>query len=150
MGSIPSAVNIPLSNFEKALSLDGGDFQKTYGFRKPQQNQKIIVYCKAGKRSGTALGLAKGQGFSNVRNYAGSWLDVSESLPPRPFMLLLMVPISSGQPTSRKIPTRFEDKEDLYAFWQILKPATVQLSTTTTAAKSPSLICARRTAFAND
>lgn len=79
MGSIPSSVNVPLSNFEKALDLDSSDFMRAYGFRKPSKDQKIIFYCKSGKRSATATSLAKGKGFGNVRNYVGSWSDVRQS-----------------------------------------------------------------------
>jgi len=79
MGSIPSAVNVPLSSFEKALALDEADFTKKYGFHKPSKNQNLIFFCLAGKRSATALDLARGKGYKNVRNYPGSYSDVSES-----------------------------------------------------------------------
>ena len=78
LGSIPSSVNVPLSNFEKAFDLDGADFLRAYGFRKPDKKQSMIFYCKTGKRSSTAMALAKGKGFPNVRNYTGSWADVSQ------------------------------------------------------------------------
>ncbi|KAM0753753.1 endoplasmic reticulum protein [Meredithblackwellia eburnea MCA 4105] len=77
-GNIPSSVNVPLSSFEKSLSLDEGDFTKIHGFHKPTKGQQIIFYCRSGKRSATALDLAKRAGYRAVRNYEGSWLDWSE------------------------------------------------------------------------
>jgi rhodanese-related sulfurtransferase len=76
MGNIPSSVNVPLSNFEKALDMDDSDFLRAYGFRKPKKDQKMIFYCKAGVRAGSAAGLAKDKGWKNVRNYPGSYDEV--------------------------------------------------------------------------
>ncbi|GAA5859350.1 hypothetical protein JCM1840_004575 [Sporobolomyces johnsonii] len=75
LGSIPSSVNLPLSTFEKSLAMDEGDFTRTYGFHKPQKNQPMIFYCRAGVRAETAADLAKRAGYKNARNYEGSWLD---------------------------------------------------------------------------
>lgn len=79
LGSIPSSVNVPLSNFEKALDMDESDFLRAYGFRKPGKDQKMIFYCKAGVRAGSAAGLAKDKGWKNVRNYPGSYDEVSRA-----------------------------------------------------------------------
>jgi rhodanese-related sulfurtransferase len=46
-----------------------------HGFPKPLPQQKIIFYCRSGKRSATACELAGEAGYKNVRNYEGSWLD---------------------------------------------------------------------------
>ena len=62
-GSIPSAVNIPLSTIEKAMALDEGDFTREYGFNKPSKDQALIVYCRKGQRSETAQNFLKGKGF---------------------------------------------------------------------------------------
>lgn len=76
MGSIPASVNLPLSNLEKALDMDGSDFMRAYGFRKPAKSMPLIFFCKAGVRSSSAVSLAKGKGFNKVRNYPGSYADV--------------------------------------------------------------------------
>lgn len=76
LGSIPSSVNLPLSSFEQALSLDESDFTRAYGFRKPKKSTPMIFFCKAGIRSASATSLAKSKGFSQVRNYPGSYADV--------------------------------------------------------------------------
>ncbi|GAA5987925.1 hypothetical protein JCM5350_006776 [Sporobolomyces pararoseus] len=75
LGNIPSSVNLPMSTFEKALSMDEGDFTRVHGFHKPTKNQPMIFYCRAGIRGNTAMDLAKRAGYKLVRNYEGSYLD---------------------------------------------------------------------------
>ncbi|KDE09434.1 hypothetical protein MVLG_00337 [Microbotryum lychnidis-dioicae p1A1 Lamole] len=74
-GTIPSAVPLPLSSFEKSLSMDEGDFVKKHGFRKPTKLQPIVFFCKAGVRAQTAIDLAKKAGYKHLRNYEGSYAD---------------------------------------------------------------------------
>jgi len=45
-GHIEEAVNYPLSNFDPA--------------RLPNDGRRVVLYCAAGARSGTALGLCRG------------------------------------------------------------------------------------------
>ncbi|GAA5967997.1 hypothetical protein JCM3765_005571 [Sporobolomyces pararoseus] len=75
LGNIPSSVNLPMSSFEKALSMDEGDFTRVHGFHKPTKSQPMIFYCRAGIRGNTAMDLAKRAGYKLVRNYEGSYLD---------------------------------------------------------------------------
>ncbi|GAA5840057.1 hypothetical protein JCM3766R1_000660 [Sporobolomyces carnicolor] len=75
LGNIPSSVNLPMSTFEKALSMDEGDFTRVHGFHKPTKQQPMIFYCRAGIRGNTAMDLAKRAGYKLVRNYEGSYLD---------------------------------------------------------------------------
>ena len=78
-GSIPSSVNLPLSNFEHSLDLDDSEFKKLYGFDKPSNgvddNRNFIFYCRSGKRSATACDLAIRRGIKNINNYEGSYID---------------------------------------------------------------------------
>ena len=74
-GSIPSSVPLPLSVFAEALRAPEHEFSNKHGFKKPTQNQEIIVYCRSGKRSATAADIAHKYGYTNVKNYSGSWLD---------------------------------------------------------------------------
>ncbi|KAG8925438.1 hypothetical protein FRC03_008827 [Tulasnella sp. 419] len=74
-GSIPSSVAIPLSTFEKSLALPDIEFEAKHGFNKPSKDQEVIFYCRSGKRSETAAREAHRQGYTNVKNYSGSWLD---------------------------------------------------------------------------
>lgn len=80
LGSIPSAVNLPLSRLDEALApnFHPGEFQKEFAFPKPLPAQKIIFFCRSGKRSATACELAGKDGYANVRNYVGSMLEWNE------------------------------------------------------------------------
>ncbi|THH16767.1 hypothetical protein EW146_g3933 [Bondarzewia mesenterica] len=74
-GNIPSSVNLPLSVLSGSLQLDPVEFEEKFGFRKPLQSQEIIFYCRSGKRSASASDVAKRNGYTNIVNYEGSWLD---------------------------------------------------------------------------
>ncbi|KAF7789862.1 hypothetical protein EIP86_000810 [Pleurotus ostreatoroseus] len=74
-GAIPSAVNVPLTVLSGAFGLRDADFDRIYGFPKPKPEQEIIFYCRSGKRSTTACDVAKRNGYKNILNYKGSWLD---------------------------------------------------------------------------
>lgn len=52
MPLIESAVNIPLPDLGSAfMMMDEKRFKTSYGFPKPKHHEKIIVYCRSGKRS---------------------------------------------------------------------------------------------------
>ncbi|PVG01938.1 Rhodanese-like protein [Serendipita vermifera] len=74
-GMIPTAVNIPLSGFIESIRASPEEFHAKHGFQKPQKDQEIIFYCRSGKRSASAADSAKDNGFTNIKNYSGSWLD---------------------------------------------------------------------------
>jgi len=74
-GSIPSSVSIPLSGFGHSLAMPAIHFKEAHGFEKPEKDQEIIFYCRSGKRSATAADEAKQRGYTNIKNYSGSWLD---------------------------------------------------------------------------
>ncbi|KAI9057183.1 Rhodanese-like protein [Trametes sanguinea] len=74
-GSIPSAVNLPLSVLSSALQLPPAQFKEKFGFEKPRPNQEVTFYCRSGKRSSTAADVAKRNGYTNILNYKGSWLE---------------------------------------------------------------------------
>jgi len=74
-GSIPSSVNLPLSTLSHDLEMDEGDFTKKYGYHKPAKNQPIVLYCRSGKRSDSAMSIMTGKRYKALRNYEGSWLD---------------------------------------------------------------------------
>jgi rhodanese-related sulfurtransferase len=63
-GIIPSAVNVPLSRFAEAFNpMKGADFRRDFAFDRPQFGDKLIFYCRSGKRSQTALETAKKNGW---------------------------------------------------------------------------------------
>lgn len=61
-GSAENSVNIPLPEIEQNLDL----------FR---DKEKIVVFCRSGRRSGEAIEILKINGITNVEN-GGSWEDV--------------------------------------------------------------------------
>ncbi|TFY69061.1 hypothetical protein EVJ58_g634 [Rhodofomes roseus] len=74
-GSIPSSVNLPLSVLPESLHLNPAAFKQKFGFEKPRLSQEVVFYCRSGKRSATACDVAKRNGYTNLFNYQGSWLD---------------------------------------------------------------------------
>lgn len=57
-GMIPSAVNVPLSEFTPAFKQEGGgdgDFLRKYSFHRPGYDDQVVFYCRSGKRSAQAL-----------------------------------------------------------------------------------------------
>ena len=74
-GYIPGAVNIPLKSQPDAIFLPEEEFEDRFGFTKPSHEQEVIFYCRAGVRSSAAAGLARQQGYPNISDYRGSWLD---------------------------------------------------------------------------
>ncbi|KAI5123576.1 hypothetical protein M0805_003394 [Coniferiporia weirii] len=75
LGSIPSSVNLPLSGIAESLHLNPIAFKEKHGYEKPKRSQEIVFYCRSGKRSATASDVAKKNGYANIHNYEGSWLD---------------------------------------------------------------------------
>jgi rhodanese-related sulfurtransferase len=76
MPLIPTAVNIPLPDFGSALMMaDSKRFESMYGIKKPSHNDKIICYCRSGRRSQSACEILEQLQFDNVYNYEGSALD---------------------------------------------------------------------------
>ncbi|KAJ6519592.1 Rhodanese-like domain-containing protein [Mycena sanguinolenta] len=74
-GMIPSAVNLPLSVLANSLQLQPETFQAKHGFEKPKKSQEVTFYCRSGKRSTSASDVAKRNGYTNILNYTGSWLE---------------------------------------------------------------------------
>ncbi|XP_017840691.1 rhodanese domain-containing protein CG4456 [Drosophila busckii] len=77
-GSIPASFNIPLPELSTALALDEQTFKTNYGRDKPALNADIIFTCRSGRRAQEAANIAQAAGFTNVRVYAGSWLEWAE------------------------------------------------------------------------
>ena len=76
-GSIPSSVNIPLSVLSPSLNMNAEDFEKKFGFKKPEKAQEVIFYCRSGMRAGTAGDIAK-----RIRYERSVSLDLRPDDPP--------------------------------------------------------------------
>ncbi|XP_055628380.1 rhodanese domain-containing protein CG4456-like isoform X2 [Toxorhynchites rutilus septentrionalis] len=74
-GQIPTSINIPLPGLEQALSLPADEFKAKYGRDKPQPDTEVIFHCKLGGRAQKAADTATNLGFTNARNYKGSWTE---------------------------------------------------------------------------
>ncbi|KAF2101434.1 Rhodanese-like protein [Rhizodiscina lignyota] len=74
-GTIPTAINIPVTSQPDALALPPDEFYDRFGFDKPSPEAEVVFYCKAGVRSSAAAQLALQNGYEKVGNYRGSWLD---------------------------------------------------------------------------
>lgn len=77
-GTIPTSINIPLNIVEEELKLAPTEFESKYGRPKPKYDSPIIFSCRSGIRAGNAAFIADTLGFTNVKNYVGSWLDYAE------------------------------------------------------------------------
>ncbi|XP_023305339.2 rhodanese domain-containing protein CG4456-like [Lucilia cuprina] len=79
-GKIPTSINIPLSVLEQELSLNvkAEDFKQKYGRDKPAADMQLIFTCRSGRRAQQAAEIAVQLGYTNVKNYKGSWLDWAE------------------------------------------------------------------------
>ncbi|XP_039441671.1 rhodanese domain-containing protein CG4456-like isoform X1 [Culex pipiens pallens] len=76
-GAIPTAINIPLDQVDKAFAPEttSEEFQKLYGVAKPDKDRYIIMSCRTGRRSQMALDTISALGYSNAKNYKGSWTE---------------------------------------------------------------------------
>lgn len=75
-GKLPGSIHIPMGDVTSTLGkLSEEDFKKKYNKTKPHEDTKIILSCRSGKRSGMVQEELKKQGYENVYNYMGGWLD---------------------------------------------------------------------------
>jgi rhodanese-related sulfurtransferase len=74
-GFIPGAINIPVKSQPDAMFLDEAEFEDRFGFSKPSMDKELVFYCKAGVRSSAAANLARQNGYENIAEYKGSWMD---------------------------------------------------------------------------
>jgi thiosulfate:glutathione sulfurtransferase len=77
-GSVPSSLNLPVSEIEDALQKTDAEFEKKYGFKKPTKSDDIVMYCRAGTRSKRAIMVAEKLGYGNLKDYSGGWMDWSQ------------------------------------------------------------------------
>ncbi|KAI8966920.1 Rhodanese-like domain-containing protein [Mycotypha africana] len=78
-GYIPTAVNVPLSQFLTAWTLPSEEFKEKFGFDKPEKKHTLALYCLAGVRSTKAAEYLAGLGYEDLENYVGSWADFIEN-----------------------------------------------------------------------
>ncbi len=75
-GHIPLSHLLPLGRLQPSLACSSPrSFQDEHRFEKPAVDQEIIFYCRSGRRSESACLIAIDEGYENVANYQGSWLE---------------------------------------------------------------------------
>src|SRR2546421_822796 len=77
-GHIPTAVNVPWATAvkEDGTFKDAADLQALYGGKGISGDREVIAYCRIGERSAhTWFVLSELLGYSDVRNYDGSWTE---------------------------------------------------------------------------
>ncbi|KAF6293990.1 thiosulfate sulfurtransferase like domain containing 1 [Rhinolophus ferrumequinum] len=75
-GTIPGALNIPVSELESALQMEPAAFQALYSAEKPKlEDDNLIFFCQIGKRGLQATQLAQRLGYRGARNYAGAYRE---------------------------------------------------------------------------
>ncbi|XP_072180040.1 thiosulfate sulfurtransferase/rhodanese-like domain-containing protein 3 [Diadema setosum] len=74
-GMMYGALNIPLDELKQAFELPDDKFEQRYGKPRPKDNGASIVFsCRSGRRSLTAIEIAREKGFSKARHYPGGWI----------------------------------------------------------------------------
>eukprot|EP00794_Sanderia_malayensis_P011041 gene11041-12206_t len=74
-GYIPGAVNIPLDAFEESMKLNDDEFAKKFGAPKPDvEHDHIVINCRSGVRSLTALKIARSLGYLRCKHLPGGFL----------------------------------------------------------------------------
>ena len=63
LGSIETSKLIPLQEFSEAMKLEGEDFKDSYGWKKPDLDELLIIYCRSGQRSTVASTIAEQFGY---------------------------------------------------------------------------------------
>ncbi|KAM4860840.1 thiosulfate:glutathione sulfurtransferase [Thomomys bottae] len=80
-GTIPGALNIPVSELETALKMDPATFQSLYSEEKPKlEDENLVFFCQMGKRGFQATQLARDLGYTGARNYAGAYKEWLETI----------------------------------------------------------------------
>ncbi|XP_004640035.1 thiosulfate:glutathione sulfurtransferase isoform X1 [Octodon degus] len=78
-GTIPGALNIPVSELESALQMEPAAFQAVYCAEKPKlDDENLVFFCQMGRRGLQATQLAQSLGYTGARNYAGAYQEWME------------------------------------------------------------------------
>ncbi|XP_015182251.1 PREDICTED: putative thiosulfate sulfurtransferase, mitochondrial [Polistes dominula] len=75
-GKLPGSIHIPMGDVTNTLTnISKEDFVQKFNKSKPDNETKIILSCRSGKRSGMVQEELQKIGYKNVYNYIGGWLD---------------------------------------------------------------------------
>ena len=59
----------------ESIEMDEETFEEEFGFPKFQKEDNVMLYCRTGVRSDQAARILLANGFSNVKNYKGSFQE---------------------------------------------------------------------------
>ncbi|KAI1272579.1 Rhodanese-like domain-containing protein [Xylaria sp. FL0933] len=76
-GRIPGALNIPITTSPDSFHISAEEFEDRFGFPRPEKDDEVVFYCKAGVRSRAAAGIAREAGWKDVGEFPGSWVEWS-------------------------------------------------------------------------
>ncbi|XP_076146744.1 thiosulfate:glutathione sulfurtransferase isoform X2 [Alosa pseudoharengus] len=75
-GRIPGSINIPLDSLEQSLKLSPQHFELLFEAKAPgKEDDNIVFHCQRGRRSASALEIAKRLGYMRARHYAGGYSE---------------------------------------------------------------------------
>lgn len=74
-GTIPGARNIPIEELPAALDMLAGEFQASYGFKRPGRDAAVVSFCHSGARSEAATSIFRSLGYASSANYRGSYAE---------------------------------------------------------------------------
>lgn len=77
-GHIPTALNVPIMIYPDGLFLTPKEFKIRFGFEKPSDEKEVVFYCKLGRRSKYAAGLAEQGGWENMAGAGRTGLEKGE------------------------------------------------------------------------
>lgn len=77
-GSIPTSINIPLTELKSALLMSEVEFVDKFDSRKPRKDDTdIVFYGLSAVKSAAAVEIAQKLGFQGVHRYDGGWEEWS-------------------------------------------------------------------------
>jgi len=75
-GKIPGSQNLPITSAPDGFFLPAAEFEERFGWAKPEADDEVIFYCKAGVRCKAAARLAGQAGFGGkISEFPGSWIE---------------------------------------------------------------------------
>ncbi|SCV05886.1 LANO_0H17348g1_1 [Lachancea nothofagi CBS 11611] len=74
-GHIPGSSNMPFRSHPLALRIPSREFEKDFGFQKPDKNQELVLLCASGRRASQSREEALKAGYKQVSVYPGSMSD---------------------------------------------------------------------------
>lgn len=81
-GTIPSAINIPLTKLKSSMVLPDEEFHQTYKVKKPtlDESNLIVFYGLSSVKSSAALEILQKMGYKKARHYPGGFEEWKQKM----------------------------------------------------------------------